>query len=96
MPDTRAPRETGTTQRVGVLEAEVARDLVETGVSGLIPRGGHEHGGTGSRCDGRAHRIRFEELAGEPVRLSPRTDASACRSSTPAGPPGPTSSGAHP
>lgn len=72
--DTRTRRDIETTQRAGILEADVARDLVETGVSDRILREGHEHEGTELRFGGRAHRIHFKALVGESVWLYPQTD----------------------
>ncbi|MET9619672.1 4-hydroxybenzoate 3-monooxygenase [Streptomyces sp. NPDC006464] len=72
--DTRTRHEIETTQRAGILEADAARDLVETGVSDRILREGHEHEGTEFRFGGRPHRIHFKELVGESVWLYPQTD----------------------
>ncbi|MFI1979624.1 4-hydroxybenzoate 3-monooxygenase [Streptomyces wedmorensis] len=72
--DTRTRREIETTQRAGILEADAARDLVETGVSDRILREGHEHEGTELRFGGRAYRIHFKALVGESVWLYPQTD----------------------
>ncbi|MET7298789.1 4-hydroxybenzoate 3-monooxygenase [Embleya sp. NPDC005575] len=72
--DTRTRREIETTQRAGILEADVARDLVETGVSDRILRDGCEHEGVELRFGGRAHRIDFKDLVGESVWLYPQTD----------------------
>ncbi|MFI6585605.1 4-hydroxybenzoate 3-monooxygenase [Embleya sp. NPDC050493] len=72
--DTRTRHEIETTQRAGILEADVARDLVETGVSDRILRDGYEHEGIELRFGGRAHRIDFRELVGESVWLYPQTD----------------------
>ncbi|WP_060179203.1 4-hydroxybenzoate 3-monooxygenase [Streptomyces sp. IMTB 1903] len=72
--DTRTRREIETTHRAGILEADAARDLVETGVSDRILREGHEHEGTELRFGGRAHRIHFKALVGESVWLYPQTD----------------------
>ncbi|MFF7438271.1 4-hydroxybenzoate 3-monooxygenase [Streptomyces sp. NPDC008122] len=72
--DTRTRREIETTQRAGILEADAARDLVDTGVSDRILREGDEHEGTELRFGGRAHRIPFKELVGESVWLYPQTD----------------------
>jgi p-hydroxybenzoate 3-monooxygenase len=72
--DTRTRHEIETTQRAGILEADVARDLVETGVSDRILRDGYEHEGIELRFGGRAHRIDFQELVGESVWLYPQTD----------------------
>jgi len=72
--DTRTRHEIETTHRAGILEADVARDLVETGVSDRVLRDGHEHEGIELRFDGRAHRIHFKALVGESVWLYPQTD----------------------
>ncbi|MFD9353601.1 4-hydroxybenzoate 3-monooxygenase [Streptomyces sp. NPDC060031] len=72
--DTRSRREIETTQRAGILEADAARDLVETGVSDRILREGHEHEGVEIRFGGRPHRIDFKELVGQSVWLYPQTD----------------------
>ncbi|GAA1383465.1 4-hydroxybenzoate 3-monooxygenase [Kitasatospora putterlickiae] len=72
--DTRTRREIETTQRAGILEADVARDLVETGVSERILRDGYEHEGVELRFGGRAHRIDFKALVGAAVWLYPQTD----------------------
>ena len=72
--DTRTRHDIETTHRAGILEAQAARDLVETGVSDRILRDGHEHEGIELRFDGRAHRIDFQELVGESVWLYPQTD----------------------
>ncbi|WP_457031006.1 4-hydroxybenzoate 3-monooxygenase [Kitasatospora sp. P5_F3] len=72
--DTRTRHEIETTQRAGILEADAARDLVETGVSDRILREGHEHEGIELRFGGRPHRIDFKELVGEAVWLYPQTD----------------------
>ncbi|MEU0932410.1 4-hydroxybenzoate 3-monooxygenase [Embleya sp. NPDC005971] len=72
--DTRTRHEIETTQRAGILEADVARDLVETGVSDRILRDGDEHEGIELRFGGRPYRIDFQELVGESVWLYPQTD----------------------
>ncbi|MEU2232619.1 4-hydroxybenzoate 3-monooxygenase [Streptomyces vietnamensis] len=72
--DTRTRHEIETTQRAGILEADAARDLVETGVSDRILRDGHEHEGTELRFGGCPYRIPFKELVGESVWLYPQTD----------------------
>ncbi|MGW2181567.1 4-hydroxybenzoate 3-monooxygenase [Streptomyces sp. NPDC001732] len=72
--DTRTRREIETTQRAGILEDDVARDLVETGVSDRILRDGCEHEGVELRFGGRPHRIDFKELVGASVWLYPQTD----------------------
>ncbi|NUP32973.1 MAG: 4-hydroxybenzoate 3-monooxygenase [Streptomycetaceae bacterium] len=72
--DTRTRHEIETTQRAGILEADVARDLVETGVSDRILADGHEHEGVELRFGGQAHRIDFQDLVGESVWLYPQTD----------------------
>ncbi|MEU5219673.1 4-hydroxybenzoate 3-monooxygenase [Streptomyces sp. NPDC020807] len=72
--DTRTRHEIETTQRAGILEADVARDLVETGVSDRILRDGHEHEGVELRFGGQPHRIHMKGLVGESVWLYPQTD----------------------
>ncbi|MGW6613377.1 4-hydroxybenzoate 3-monooxygenase [Streptomyces erythrochromogenes] len=72
--DTRSRSEIETTQRAGILEADAARDLVETGVSDRVLREGHEHEGVEIRFGGRPHRIDFKELVGRSVWLYPQTD----------------------
>ncbi|MEU6760106.1 4-hydroxybenzoate 3-monooxygenase [Streptomyces sp. NPDC046685] len=72
--DTRTRREIETTQRAGILEADAARDLVETGVSDRILREGHEHEGVELRFGGRSHRIDFKDLVGASVWLYPQTE----------------------
>ncbi|MET7608670.1 4-hydroxybenzoate 3-monooxygenase [Streptomyces avermitilis] len=72
--DTRTRHEIATTQRAGILEADTARDLVNTGVSDRILRDGYEHEGVELRFSGRPHRINFKELVGESVWLYPQTD----------------------
>ncbi|WP_037879327.1 4-hydroxybenzoate 3-monooxygenase [Streptomyces sp. NRRL F-5727] len=72
--DTRTRHEIETTQRAGILEADVARDLVETGVSDRILRDGYEHEGIEVRSAGRPHRIDFKRLAGASTWLYPQTD----------------------
>ncbi|MFE9426360.1 4-hydroxybenzoate 3-monooxygenase [Kitasatospora sp. NPDC006697] len=71
--DTRTRREIETTHRAGILEADAARDLVESGVSDRILREGDEHHGVELRFGGRAHRIDFAELVGASVWLYPQT-----------------------
>jgi p-hydroxybenzoate 3-monooxygenase len=72
--DTRTREEIETTHRAGILEADVAHDLVETGVSDRILRDGHEHEGIELRFAGQGHRIHFQELVGASVWLYPQTD----------------------
>ncbi len=71
--DTRTRREIETTQRAGILEADVARDLVETGVSDRILRDGDEHEGIEVRSAGRPYRIDFKRLVGASTWLYPQT-----------------------
>ncbi|MFE2011880.1 4-hydroxybenzoate 3-monooxygenase [Streptomyces sp. NPDC059491] len=75
--DTRTRHAIATTQRAGILEADAARDLVETGVSDRILREGYEHEGVELRVAGRSHRIDFRELVGASVWLYPQTDVFA-------------------
>ncbi|MFJ3978552.1 4-hydroxybenzoate 3-monooxygenase [Streptomyces sp. NPDC090021] len=72
--DTRTRQAIETTQRAGILEADTARDLVETGVCDRVMRDGHEHEGVELRFGGRPHRLDFKELVGESVWLYPQTD----------------------
>ncbi|MFJ6939699.1 4-hydroxybenzoate 3-monooxygenase [Streptomyces sp. NPDC101132] len=72
--DTRTRHEIETTQRAGILEADAARDLVDTGVSDRVLREGHEHEGVELRFGGRPHRLDFKELVGASVWLYPQTD----------------------
>ncbi|BAJ33272.1 MULTISPECIES: 4-hydroxybenzoate 3-monooxygenase [Kitasatospora] len=72
--DLRSRAEIESTHRAGILEADAARDLVETGVSDRILREGHEHEGTELRFGGRAHRIDFRALVGASVWLYPQTE----------------------
>jgi p-hydroxybenzoate 3-monooxygenase len=62
------------THRAGILEANAARLLVDSGVSDRILRDGHEHEGTILRFGGRSHRIHFKALVGESVWLYPQQD----------------------
>ncbi|MFB4420012.1 4-hydroxybenzoate 3-monooxygenase [Streptomyces sp. QL37] len=72
--DTRTRQEIEVTQRAGILEADAARDLIETGVSDRILRDGYEHEGVELRSAGRPYRIDFKELVGASVWLYPQTD----------------------
>ncbi|MEU3493738.1 4-hydroxybenzoate 3-monooxygenase [Kitasatospora cineracea] len=72
--DTRTRHEIETTHRAGILEADAARALVETGVSERILLDGHEHEGVELRFGGRPYRIDFKELVGASVWLYPQTD----------------------
>lgn len=72
--DTRTRHAIETTQRAGILEADVARDLVDSGVSDRILRDGYEHEGVELRSAGRSYRIDFRELVGASVWLYPQTD----------------------
>ncbi|WP_405009670.1 4-hydroxybenzoate 3-monooxygenase [Kitasatospora sp. NBC_01539] len=72
--DTRTRHGIATTHRAGILEADAARDLVETGVSDRVLREGHEHEGIELRFGGRPHRIHFKDLVGASAWLYPQTD----------------------
>ncbi|MFD8594320.1 4-hydroxybenzoate 3-monooxygenase [Kitasatospora sp. NPDC059646] len=72
--DTRTRAEIESTHRAGILEADAARDLVETGVSERILLDGHEHEGVELRFGGRPYRIDFQQLVGASVWLYPQTD----------------------
>ncbi|MFJ6987234.1 MULTISPECIES: 4-hydroxybenzoate 3-monooxygenase [unclassified Streptomyces] len=72
--DTRTRHAIETTQRAGILEADVAHDLVGTGVSDRVLRDGDEHEGLELRFGGRPHRVHFKRLVGASVWLYPQTD----------------------
>ncbi|KJY24311.1 FAD-dependent monooxygenase, partial [Streptomyces sp. NRRL S-495] len=71
--DTRTRHEIEATHRAGILEADAARDLVET-VSERILLDGHEHDGVELRFGGRPYRVDFKKLVGASVWLYPQTD----------------------
>ncbi|SER58265.1 4-hydroxybenzoate 3-monooxygenase [Lentzea albida] len=72
--DNRTRREIETTVRAGILEADSARLLVDTGVSDRVLRDGHPHEGIDLRFGGESHRVDFRALVGESVWLYPQTD----------------------
>ncbi|MFI6096069.1 4-hydroxybenzoate 3-monooxygenase [Lentzea sp. NPDC051213] len=72
--DCRTRSEIENTVRAGILEADSARLLVDTGVSGRVLRDGHPHEGIDLRFGGESHRIDFRALVGESVWLYPQTD----------------------
>lgn len=72
--DNRSRLEIENTIRAGILEADSARLLVDTGVSGRVLRDGHPHEGIDLRFGGESHRIDFRALVGESVWLYPQTD----------------------
>ena len=61
------------TQWAGLLEADAARRLVETGVSDRILTEGREHEGF-ERFGGRAHRIDVKALTGQSTWVYPQTE----------------------
>ncbi|MFJ8044131.1 4-hydroxybenzoate 3-monooxygenase [Kitasatospora sp. NPDC096147] len=72
--DLRTRAEIRTTHRAGILEADAARALVETGVGDRVLREGQEHTGTELRVGGRPYRIDFADLVGASVWLYPQTE----------------------
>ncbi|USX53096.1 4-hydroxybenzoate 3-monooxygenase [Lentzea sp. HUAS12] len=72
--DNRTRRAIETTVRAGILEADSARLLVDTGVSDRVLRDGHPHEGIDLRFGGESHRVDFRALVGESVWLYPQTD----------------------
>jgi p-hydroxybenzoate 3-monooxygenase len=72
--DVRTRHEIETTHRAGILEANSARLLVDSGVSDRVLSEGHEHEGTYLRFAGRSHRIDFKKLVGESVWLYPQQE----------------------
>lgn len=72
--DCRTRLEIETTVRAGILEADSARLLVDTGVSDRVLRDGHPHEGIDLRFNGESHRVDFRALVGESVWLYPQTD----------------------
>ncbi|MFD9698769.1 4-hydroxybenzoate 3-monooxygenase [Lentzea sp. NPDC059081] len=72
--DNRSRREIENTIRAGILEADSARLLVDTGVSDRVRRDGHPHEGIDLRFGGESHRVDFRALVGESVWLYPQTD----------------------
>jgi p-hydroxybenzoate 3-monooxygenase len=72
--DNRTRAEIENTVRAGILEADSARLLVDTGVSGRVLRDGHPHEGIDLRFGGESHRVDFRALVGESVWLYPQTD----------------------
>lgn len=72
--DHRTRVEIENTVRAGILEADSARLLVDTGVSDRVLRDGHPHEGIDLRFGGESHRVDFRALVGESVWLYPQTD----------------------
>jgi p-hydroxybenzoate 3-monooxygenase len=72
--DNRTRSEIENTVRAGILEADSARLLVDTGVSDRVLRDGHPHEGIDLRFGGESHRVDFRALVGESVWLYPQTD----------------------
>ncbi|CAN5602978.1 4-hydroxybenzoate 3-monooxygenase [soil metagenome] len=63
-----------TTVRAGILEPGSVRMLTETAVSQRVITDGDRHDGVVLRFDGDNHRIDFQDLVGESVRLYPQTE----------------------
>ncbi|MEU7476360.1 4-hydroxybenzoate 3-monooxygenase [Lentzea sp. NPDC042327] len=72
--DNRSRVEIENTVRAGILEADSARLLVDSGVSDRVLREGHPHEGIDLRFNGESHRVDFRALVGESVWLYPQTD----------------------
>ncbi len=72
--DNRSRAEIESTVRAGILEADSARLLVDSGVSDRVLREGHAHEGIDLRFNGESHRVDFKALVGESVWLYPQTD----------------------
>ncbi|MGW6442894.1 4-hydroxybenzoate 3-monooxygenase [Lentzea sp. NPDC055074] len=72
--DNRTRTEIENTVRAGILEADSARLLADTGVSDRVLREGHPHEGIDLRFSGESHRVDFKALVGESVWLYPQTD----------------------
>ncbi|ANZ41780.1 4-hydroxybenzoate 3-monooxygenase [Lentzea guizhouensis] len=72
--DNRRRVEIENTVRAGILEADSARLLVDSGVSDRVMREGHAHEGIDLRFTGESHRVDFKALVGESVWLYPQTD----------------------
>jgi p-hydroxybenzoate 3-monooxygenase len=72
--DNRTRHEIETTHRAGILEADVVRMLIDTGVSDRVIRDGFEHEGIELRFAGRGHRIDFRRLVGESDWLYPQQE----------------------
>jgi p-hydroxybenzoate 3-monooxygenase len=72
--DNRSRVEIENTVRAGILEADSARLLVDSGVSDRVLREGHAHEGIDLRFGGESHRVDFKALVGESVWLYPQTD----------------------
>ncbi|OAR23519.1 4-hydroxybenzoate 3-monooxygenase [Streptomyces sp. ERV7] len=72
--DHRTRAEIEGTSRAGILEADSARLLTDTGVSDRVHREGRPHDGIELRFGGESHRVDFRALVGESVWLYPQTD----------------------
>ena len=75
--DDRTRDEIAHTVRAGILEADSARLLVDSGVSDRDLRDGVRHDGIYLRFGGVSHHIDFEGLVGESVWLYPQTEVFA-------------------
>ena len=72
--DDRSRHDIEHTIRAGILEADSARLLVESGVSDRVQREGDEHHGIYLRFGGESHHIDFADLVGESVWVYPQTE----------------------
>ena len=72
--DIRTRHEIETTHRAGILEDEVVKLLVDSGVSDRVRKDGYEHHGIDLRFGGESHRINFKELIDATCWLYPQTD----------------------
>jgi p-hydroxybenzoate 3-monooxygenase len=75
--DDRTRDEIAHTVRAGILEADSARLLVDSGVSDRVLRDGVRHDGICLRFGGQSHHIDFAGLVGESVWLYPQTEVFA-------------------
>ena len=72
--DSRTRHEIEITHRAGILERNVMRLLVDSGVSERVLKDGYEHEGIELRFGGHGHRIDFADLIGASCWLYPQTD----------------------
>ncbi|WP_445397718.1 4-hydroxybenzoate 3-monooxygenase [Streptomyces sp. LE64] len=75
--DHRTRAEIEGTSRAGILEADSARLLSDSGASDRVYRDGRRHDGVELRFAGESHRVDFRALVGEGVWLYPQTDVFA-------------------
>ena len=72
--DSRTRHEIEITHRAGILERNVVRLLVDSGVSERVLKDGYEHEGIELRFGGHGHRIDFADLVEASCWLYPQTD----------------------